>query len=148
MSPERDKLKDNSRYHITHKLSAEIHVARKPSTDRIFGHSNTCDILFDLCRGSLGKFEVAKDFPHVCSTPPGCNGFTHKFLCCPNERPDYAHECPIPPQGSKACAPLCFAPLHGPYKVHLCVSRRGADHTGKLRQTIQASMRVPALLVA
>jgi hypothetical protein len=45
----------------------DINVEKKLSTDRIFGwQHNTCeDILVDLCRGSLGKPKVAKDFPHV-----------------------------------------------------------------------------------
>jgi hypothetical protein len=48
------------------RAAKDIKVERKISTDRIFGHGNTCeDFLVDLCRGSLGKPKVAKDFPHV-----------------------------------------------------------------------------------
>ena len=90
MSSERDKPKDTSRYHITHKITAEINLARKLSTDRIFGHCNMSqhmrDILLDLYRGSLGKLEVAKDFPHVVlvySRPQWL--YSHQFLCFPGK---------------------------------------------------------------
>jgi hypothetical protein len=59
-------LRTPARYHVTHKVTADINVARKLAPSRIFGHSNTRKAVFiDLCRGSLGKPKVAEDFPHI-----------------------------------------------------------------------------------
>jgi hypothetical protein len=70
MSTERHKLDDASRHHITDKVTSDINVAGELTTNGIFGHGDTREIVFeDMGRGSLSISEVTEDLAHV-NTPP------------------------------------------------------------------------------
>jgi hypothetical protein len=66
MSTERYKFENASGNHIADKITADINVTGKFATNRVFGHGDTCEIIFvNMCRGSLSISEVTEDLAHV-----------------------------------------------------------------------------------
>jgi hypothetical protein len=66
MSTERHKFEDASSYHIANEVTADINVTRELSTNWIFGHGHTREIVFiDVSRGNLSVSEITKDLAHV-----------------------------------------------------------------------------------
>jgi hypothetical protein len=55
----RNELENLLRNQVTHKVAANINMARVFTSDRVFGHSHTSKIVFiDPCRSGRGKTKI------------------------------------------------------------------------------------------